>query len=575
MALLVAVVGVLPFFSALRDSFFHEAGGARTFIGLDNYEYLLSDRALFLSAGITCLWAVLEAALVTAAAWSLALLLFESRRGFGLFYAALLVPWGVPTYISLPLWRMIIHGAGGESMLTALFGLRINLLTDPAASFAASLFVGLWMGLPGAVFILYGALRKLPRRSIEAARLDGAGRAGLSRLIYLPLARSSLIVVFAFEFVKAFKEFQIPFLLTGGGPPLVSGITERTVVGATTTLEIYLYDLFQGADDYGLAAAYAAAAALFIAVLTGLAFLPGRLARGAAGRPRSGGRIRTGFVSHNALADSAVLGGRLVLGSLVLASSLLLGYALLRSAFSGLSSAYVDSFLPRYPTARAFADIFIEDGIARPFANTLVLAALTAAITPLIVFPAALRMRSAGPGARAALFAFLQALGSAGGMHSLVPLYALFRQLGLADSYVPVVLVYVFHAAPPALFAATAFLDDLPASMEESAVLEGAGRAQVFFRIVLPLSLPVLATSAMTAFIAAWNGFLAPLLFLNDDAKYTIGMRLYGYVGSVASGAPKWNRFAAASIVNLAIVGLALWRLKGPLARAPSSECEE
>ena len=67
----------------------------------------------------------------------------------------------------------------------------------------------------------------------------------------------------------------------------------------------------------------------------------------------------------------------------------------------------------------------------------------------------------------------------------------------------------------------------------------------------------------------------APSLFLNDDAKYTIGVRLYSYVGSVASGAPKWNRFAAASIVNLLVVGAALWRLKGPLSRAPTAEHEE
>ena len=181
-----------------------------------------------------------------------------------------------------------------------------------------------------------------------------------------------------------------------------------------------------------------------------------------------------------------------------------------RTAFSGLSSTYIASFLPPFPTARNFVDIFREDGVGRSFLNTLGVSLITAAIAPLVVFPAALRLRRRGPGARAAAFAGLQALGSAGGMHSLVPLYALFRGLGLTDSYLPIVIVYLFHAAPMALFATTVFLDSLPPSFEESAELEGAGPATRFFRIVLPLSLPVLATCAMMAFLAAWNGFLVP-----------------------------------------------------------------
>lgn len=71
----------------------------------------------------------------------------------------------------------------------------------------------------------------------------------------------------------------------------------------------------------------------------------------------------------------------------------------------------------------------------------------------------------------------------------------------------------------------------------------------------------------MLAFLAAWNGFLAPLIFLDDDTKYTIAIRLHSYVGSIASGAPKWNRFAAASLVNVAIVAVLFWRFKKPLSR--------
>lgn len=593
----VLLVGALPYVAALRDSFVHDVYGDRSPAGLENYRFLFQDRALLLSAIVTMTWAFLEAALATALGWALALILFEAKRGAALVYAAILVPWGIPTYIGVPIWRMLIHGAGGDSILFHLTGLHINLLTDPFSSFCAALFVAAWMGAPGAAFVFFGALRKLPANAIEAARLDGAGRAALSRLIYRPLVKGSLVAVFAFEFVKAFKEFQVPFLMTAGGPPLLAGITDRTIVGATTTLEIYLYDLFQGQDDWGLAAAYATVAGAVLALLTGLAFLVSRAASsrarareealleaGAAAEAASGGADVAGGTKRGAgiagfrngrIADAVSGLGRGIVGAGAVVSGLLVLFALFHMAFSGLSTTYIDSFLPRFPSADNFRAVFAEDGVGRSFINTLGISLVTAVLVPLIVFPAAMRLRSAGPGLRAALFAGLQALGSAGGMHSLVPLYALARRLGLTDSYVPVVAVYLFHALPFALFTTTAWLDSLPKSLEEYAALEGASRSRVFFGILFPLSLPAVATSAMTAFITAWNGFLAPLLFLDDDAKYTIGIRLYAYVGSVASGNPQWNRFAAASIVNLLIVGIVLWRLKGPLGKAPLSEHED
>lgn len=616
LAVLLFLAGALPFFVAIRDSFFHDIYGQRSFAGWGNYRFLAGDRAFALSFGISALWAALQSFLVTVAGYSLAVFMFEERRLKGLAYAALLVPWGIPAIISLPLWRMIIHGAGGDSILAALFGIRVNLLTDGAPSFCAALLVATWMRLPAAVFVLYGALSKLPRRLIDAARLDGAGRAVISTHIYWPLVRGSALAVFALEFASGFKEFSVPFLLTGGGPPLLAGITDRTIVGATTTLEVYLYDLFQGGEDYGLAAAYAAIAGLAVALLTSLALLVGgksqkestssrksekrrKLASAASrylfpwrratctGRrpplirrrghtPELCSRGRPFRVpGQGYFADGAALFLRSFLALAAGSSALLLIFALVRTAFSGLSSTYIDSFLPPYPTLANFPAIFTEDGVGRNFANTLVVAVVTALICPFLILPAALHLRHFRVEKRAFAFGLVQALGAAGGMHSLVPLYGIFRGLGLVDSYVPVVFVYLFHAAPFALFIATAFLEGLPPSLEESAEIEGAGRGRIFFSILFPLSLPVAVTAAMCAFLAAWNGFLVPLLFLNDDAKYTIAIRLYTYVGSLASGAPKWNRFAAASLVNLLVVALVLWRLKGPLGRAPTSEYEE
>ncbi len=577
LAFLFAVAGVVPLASAIGDSFFHDIYGERGFAGLENYRILFSDPGLARSALLSCGWALLQTLIVTTLGYALALLMFESKRSRGAVYAALIVPWAIPAIIAVPLWRMIIHGAAGDSLLFRLFGLRVNLLTDGTASFIAAVLVSAWMRLPAAAFVLYAALKKVPERVIDAARIDGAGRAALASRILLPLVAGSGLAVAALEFTSAFKEFSVPFLLTGGGPPLVSGMTDRAILGATTTLEVYLYDIFQGAEDYGLSSSYAAVTGIAVAILAGLALFAGR--GGEAVGPRRGSRAAkresARFLLTGPVLDAGILALRLTIGVLTAVSASLIVFALLRTAFSGLSSTYIEGFLPLYPTTANFYDIFAVDGIGRTFINTLIVALGAAAICPFVVVPAALRLRRASPGRRALVFIAAQAIGAAGGMHSLVPLYGLFRSLGLLGGYAPVIFVYLFHAAPYALFVAVAWLDSFPASIEESARIEGASGLRTFFSILLPLSLPAAAIAAMTAFLAAWNGFLVPLLFLDDDSKYTIALRLFTYVGGAASGAPKWNRFAAAAVVNLVIVGMVLWALKGPLGSAPTSEHEE
>ena len=79
----------------------------------------------------------------------------------------------------------------------------------------------------------------------------------------------------------------------------------------------------------------------------------------------------------------------------------------------------------------------------------------------------------------------------------------------------------------------------------------------------------------MTAFIAGWNGFQAPLLFLNDESLYPISLKLYSYVGNLGSGSPVWNLFAAASVINTLFIGIIFLKFKNPLGYSPASESSE
>lgn len=567
LVLLVLAAGILPFASALREALFHDVWGDRTWAGLDNFALLFRDRAFALSLGITLGWALLSAFLTLGIGFALVSALLEAGRGFQTLFLALLVPWGIPAFIAVPIWRMIVHGSGGRSVLSALLGFEINLLTDPAAGFLAALGVDVWLGVPLAAFAVYAALRKQSGGVLEAARLDGARGWTLARWIYLPAARPTLLVMGALEFVKSFKEFSVPFLMTAGGPPFRGGITERHIVGATTTLEIFLYDAFRDQADYGIPSAYAVAVgALVIAAVVLWSVLRRRSRREEPPvTPRPSGPA----------ADVLWAAARWTAAAAAVASAAAVVYVTLWLSLSDLAAVYVDRLLPRFLSFRPYVTVLRDEGILRYFLNTLVAAGATALLVPPVILPAAWLLTRARPARSARVFAFLEALGMTGGIHSLIPLYVLFRILGLLDGYVPVVVVYLFHAVPFSLFTLKAYLDRLPKSLEETAALEGMRPAAYLARILAPLCAPALAAAMMAAFLAAWNGFLVPLVFLNDDRLYTIGVKLHSYVGSIASGNPRWNLFAAASVINLLIIGALFYRFKDPLRRNDAGEAED
>ena len=461
---------------------------------------------------------------------------------------------------------MIIHGSGGTSILSAFLGTEVNLLTDPVAGFSAALAVDIWLGVPLVVFALYASLGAASRRITEAALLDGADSWTIARWIRAPQARGTIIVMWALSFVKSFKEFTVPFLMTAGGPPFVGGITEKNIVGATTTLEIFLYDAFRNESDYGVPSAYAVVVGALVVAMVALWFGLRRRTE----RIESRVEPKIGGAGARIAWTAAAWAARIIAA----ASAFLLLYAVVWLSLSDLSAVYIDRIAPRFLSLRPFKTILRDEGILRYFFNTFLVAAATAALIPLFVLPAAWVLSRANPRRSARVFAFLQALGMTGGIHSLIPLFIVFRVLGLLGGYLPLVTVYLFHALPFSLFTLKAFLDRLPPSYEEAAALEGVGPLAYMARVAAPLCAPALAAAMMTAFISAWNGFLVPLVFLTDDRLYTIGVKLHSYVGSVASGNPRWNLFAAASVINLGFVSLLLWRFKNPLARKDSADDE-
>lgn len=105
---------------------------------------------------------------------------------------------------------------------------------------------------------------------------------------------------------------------------------------------------------------------------------------------------------------------------------------------------------------------------------------------------------------------------------ALAPLFVVVKTLGLLDSILGVVLVQSASMMPVAVFILTAFLKSVPGELEEAARMDGALPFEIYWRVVLPLIRPALATVALLTFVSAWNEYFLPLIFLTTPSKFPI-----------------------------------------------------
>ncbi|KOU77585.1 ABC transporter permease [Streptomyces sp. MMG1533] len=118
---------------------------------------------------------------------------------------------------------------------------------------------------------------------------------------------------------------------------------------------------------------------------------------------------------------------------------------------------------------------------------------------------------------------------------TLIPTYLLFAKAGLVNTYVPWVL-WGLCGMPYLIFLFRQFFSNMPKELEEAAIIDGCGQIRVFWRIFLPQSWPVIATSLILTFSWSWGDYVAPALFLDDD-RTTLAVKIAtGYVNEHGSG---------------------------------------
>lgn len=156
-------------------------------------------------------------------------------------------------------------------------------------------------------------------------------------------------------------------------------------------------------------------------------------------------------------------------------------------------------------------------------------------------------------GRRSGLFLFLVSQ-MFPGILMMVPLYVIMQALHLLDTIAGLVLVYSITSVPFSVWMLKGYFDTIPRDLEEAAIMDGASMPRVFWTVVLPLSAPAVAITALFSFMTAWNEFVLAYTFLSRETAFTLPVTIRNYVGEHTV---QWGYFAAASIlVSLPVVAL-------------------
>jgi len=137
----------------------------------------------------------------------------------------------------------------------------------------------------------------------------------------------------------------------------------------------------------------------------------------------------------------------------------------------------------------------------------------------------------------------------------IVPQYVLFSQLGWLNTFLPLVVPKFLATDAFFVFLMVQFIRGIPRELDEAARIDGCGHGRIFFRIILPLMVPALATTTIFTFIWTWNDFFSQLIYLTDPDRYTVPIALKSFIDATSQSS--WGEMFAMSVVSLIPIFLA------------------
>jgi multiple sugar transport system permease protein len=209
-------------------------------------------------------------------------------------------------------------------------------------------------------------------------------------------------------------------------------------------------------------------------------------------------------------------------------------------------------WLPRKPMWGNYAEALTTFDFSRYLFNSLLICLLTITGTLITCSLAAYAFACLRARGRNVIFAMLLSTMMLPAQVTIIPLFKLFAAIGWINTFYPLVVPSFFATNVFAIFLLRQFFLAVPRDYIEAARIDGASELRILWSIFVPLSKPVLLTVAVFSFIGSWNDLWGPLIYLHDDAKFTMPIGLLNFIGTSgrANGSP-WNLVMAVSTVMM------------------------
>ncbi|MFN8636813.1 MAG: sugar ABC transporter permease [Chloroflexota bacterium] len=246
--LTILMIAVIPLAGTIWDSLFRLSlrfeNAPRPFIGLENYVSVLSDDAFFNALSVTGLVAVASVAAELVLGTIIALLINRPFLGRGIVRASVLVPWALTTVVSAKMWAWIYDGRYGVAndllMRLGLIDAPIIFLVRPEVTIWAMIGAEIWKTTPFMALLILAGLQLIPQELYEASSLDGASPWQAFWRVTLPILKPTILVALLFRTIDAVRMFDLPRVLTNGGPGK-----------STETIVLYTYNTMFTSLNFG------------------------------------------------------------------------------------------------------------------------------------------------------------------------------------------------------------------------------------------------------------------------------------------------------------------------------------
>ncbi|MDA3650286.1 carbohydrate ABC transporter permease [Saccharopolyspora indica] len=248
----------------------------------------------------------------------------------------------------------------------------------------------------------------------------------------------------------------------------------------------------------------------------------------------------------------------LVFAVLVMLASLVPFYWLINTSLKTGAELSSGSLFPTAPSLQNYLEVLQDGKFLAALGNSVIVGVVTTSLALLLASFAAYALARLALPRKGLILAAVLSVTTFPVIAIAAPMFKIWSDLGIYDTLPGLIIPKLTFALPMAIFVLTSFFREIPFELEESALIDGATPFQAFRKVILPLAVPGIATTAILVFISVWNEFLLAVTLTSTPTSRTVPVAIAFFAGTNEFDQPIGTISAASVIVTLPLLLLVL-----------------